>query len=326
MPIDRRATLIALSPMLFGAALAQPTASGYPARPVTVLAPFAAGGTVDIVARVIGQKLGRELGQQFVIENRGGAGGSIATAMLAHAAPDGYTLLLATSTTLAFAPSLYEKLPYDPVQDFTPLGLTTALPVLLVVDPALGVDSVADLVALMKSKPGALNYGSAGIGSPHHLAMELFKSMTGTDAAHVPYRGVAPALTDLLGGRISLMFTDAAPALGFIRDGKIKPLAVSSGTRLEVLPDLPTVVEAGVKGFDVTAWHAMLAPAGLPAAMASLLTRELDAYLATAATRERFKEIGVQILDKPPAEQVAYTRQEIARWGEVIRQAGIKAQ
>ena len=308
------------------ASVAQPADISYPIRPVTLVVPYPPGGSMDVIGRLFAQHLETKLGRSFVVENRPGAGTTLAASSIAHGAPDGYTLLLATSTTLAFAPSLYEKLPYDPVTDFTPLGLTTALPVLLAVDPGLGVNSVQELVALMKAKPGALNYGSAGNGSPHHLAMELFKSTTGTEATHVPYRGVAPALTDLLGGRISLMFTDAAPALGFIREGKLKVLAVSSGTRLDALPDVPTMVEAGVAGFEVTAWHAMLAPPGLPAPIAALLSRELHGYLSASSTRDRLKEIGVQILDRPPAEQVAYTRAEIARWGEVIRRAGIKAQ
>ena len=308
------------------AQVARPADISYPIRPVTLVVPYPPGGSMDVLGRLFAQHLESKLGRSFVVENRPGAGTTLAAGAIAHATPDGYMLLLATSTTLAFAPSLYEKLPYDPVTDFTPLGLTTALPVLLAVDPALGVNSVKELVALMKAKPGVLNYGSAGTGSPHHLAMELFKSMTGTEATHVPYRGTAPALTDLLGGRISMMFTDAAPALGFIREGKLKVLAISSGTRLDVLPEVPTMVEAGIPGFEVTAWHAMLAPPGLPEPIAALLSRELHGYLSDASTRDRLKEIGVQILDRPPAEQVAYTRSEIARWGEVIRKAGIKAQ
>lgn len=305
-----------------GSGLAQP----YPARPVTLVVPYPPGGSMDVIGRLFARRLEAKLGQPFVVENRPGAGTTLAATATARGTPDGYSLLLATSTTLAFAPALYDKLAYDPVKDFSPLGLTTALPVLLVVDPGLGVASVGDLVRLLKARPGALNYASAGIGSPHHLAMELFKSVTGTEATHVPYRGVAPALTDLLGGRVSLMFTDAAPALGFIRDGKIKALAVSSGTRLDALADLPTMVQAGVANFEVTAWHAMLAPPGLPPAIAETLQRELGAYLREPATKTALGEIGVQILDRPPAEQVAFTQAEIARWGEVIRRAGVKAQ
>lgn len=297
--------------------------SSYPSRPVSFVVPYTAGGSTDVITRMIAKRLEQRLGQSFVVENRPGAGTTLAAAAVARGTPDGHTLLFATSTTLAFAPSLYSQLAYDPVKDFTPIGLVTAIPFVLVVQPSLGVNSLPDLIALLKAKPGELSYGSAGPGSPHHLAMELFKSRAGVNAVHVPYRGTSPALTDIIGGRTGLMFVDAAPALGFIADGRLKALAVSSARRLEALPDVPTIAELIWPDFDVTAWQAVVAPPGVPKPVVDTLNKELLDFLALPATKEQLTALGVQALPGTPQELTNYTRSEIEKWGAVIKGASI---
>jgi tripartite-type tricarboxylate transporter receptor subunit TctC len=235
--------------------VANAPAQDYPVKPVRIVVPYAAGGGTDALARFLAGGLERRLGQPFIIENRPGQGTATGAAHVARAAPDGYTLLAATSSTLAFNPSVYKKLPYDPVADFSLVSLIAAVPFVLVVNPALPVGSVAELVALAKAKPGALSYGSGGMGAPHHIYMELFKSMTGTDIKHIPYRGGGPALNDVVAGHVPMMFGDVAPVTGLVREGRVKALGVTVGSRVESIPDVPTMVEAGLAGYEASSEH-----------------------------------------------------------------------
>ncbi len=245
-----------------------------------------------------------------------------AALFVARAAPDGYTLLAATSSTLAFNPSVYKKLPYDPVTDFSPITLIAAVPFVLVVNPALPAGSVADLVRLAKSKPGELSYASGGMGAPHHIYMELFKSMTGTDIRHVPYRGGGPALNDVVAGHVPMMFGDVGPVTGLVREGRVKGLGVTVGKRVETIPDVPTLVEAGLAGYEANSWQSIVAPANVPRPIVAALNKALTGFLAEPATREHFLKLGMQPLSSTPEEFGAYIRAEITKWAPIIKAAG----
>ncbi|QTL02145.1 tripartite tricarboxylate transporter substrate binding protein [Aquabacter sp. L1I39] len=301
------------------------SAQTYPTRPVTLVVPYAPGGASDALGRLVAKWLQEKLGQPFVVENRPGAGSAVGADFVARATPDGYTLLLATSTTLAINPALYKKLPYDPLTSFTPVGLVANVPFVLVANPSTGVKTLKDFVALAKAKPGTLTYGSAGNGSPQHLFMELLKTSTGIDVIHVPYKGSAPAMNDLVGGQISLMVSDLAPALGQIQAGKITPLGVTTAQRLPGLPDVPTLAEAGVAGYEATAWQGIVGPAGLPPDIVSALSAQLRAFVADPATAEAFARIGLQPISDTPSEFAAYIRTEIGKWGPVVRATGATA-
>ena len=269
-----------------------------------------------------GERARKELGQPFIIENRPGQGTATGALFVARAAPDGYTLLAATSSTLAFNPSVYKKLPYDPVTDFSPITLIAAVPFVLVVNPALPVGSVADLVRLAKSKPGELSYASGGMGAPHHIYMELFKSMTGTDIRHVPYRGGGPALNDVVAGHVPMMFGDVGPVTGLVREGRVKGLGVTVGKRVETIPDVPTLVEAGLAGYEANSWQSIVAPANVPRPIVVALNKALTGFLAEPATREHFLKLGMQPLSSTPEEFGAYIRAEITKWAPIIKAAG----
>jgi tripartite-type tricarboxylate transporter receptor subunit TctC len=299
------------------------SAQTYPQRPVTVIVPYAAGGTTDILARMVGQTLGDKLGQSFVIENKPGAGTALGAATVARSEPDGQTLLIATSTTLAINASLFKKLSYDPVADFSPVSLVAAIPLLVVVNPSLPVNSLQDLIALAKSQPGTLSYGSAGTGSPHHLAAELLKTMAGVDIKHVPYKGSAPALTDVVAGHIPLMLTDIAPALPFIENGQLKVLAVTSAKRASAAPSVPTVAEAGIHGYEAVAWQSLVAPAKTPQAIVSRLNSEIAQFLADPINREKLVKLGMEPLGGSPEEFAAYIKTETVKWADVVKKAGI---
>ena len=260
-------------------------AQDYPSRPVTLVVPYPAGGGLDALARVLGQKLADRLGKPVVVENRTGAGTVIGAASVAKAAPDGYTIMLGTSTPFAITATLNKSLPYDPAKDFAPIALVSNAPFLLLVHPSQPVHSVADLVALAKSKPGQLSYGSAGPGSPQNLSFELLKTLTGINVVHVPYRGDGPALTDLVAGHIPTMFGEPTPILPLLKDGKVRALGVSSASRLPIAPDIPTLAEAGVPGFDLTSWQMIVAPAGTPKEIVDRLHDEVKAVLALPEIR-----------------------------------------
>ncbi len=303
---------------------ASTSAQDYPNRQVTLVVPYAAGGGLDVFARQLAQRLSDRLGKPFVVENRTGAGTTIGSASVARAAPDGYTLMLGTSTPFAINATLNKNLPYDPGKDFAPIVLTSNAPFMLVVNAALPVRSLDDWIAWVRAQPGKLSYGSAGPGSPHHLSMELLKSMTGTNLVHVPYRGDALALNDLVAGHIPTQFTEPTPSLPLVRAGKIRALGISSTTRLGPLPDVPTLAEAGVPGFDFVSWQMIVAPAGTPSDIVARLHRELKAIIALPEVQQEYARTGRIAVDSPPPDALLqFMRHEIVRLGKVVEAAGI---
>jgi tripartite-type tricarboxylate transporter receptor subunit TctC len=294
----------------------------YPVKPVRIVVPYAAGGGTDALARFLAQGLERHLGQPFIIENRPGQGTATGGAYVARSAPDGYTLLAATSSTLAFNPSVYRKLPYDPLLDFSLISLVAAVPFVLVVNPSLPANSVSELVKLAKVEPGALSYASGGIGAPHHIYMELFKRMTGTDIRHIPYRGGGPALGDVVAGHVAIMFGDVGPVTGLVREGRVKALGVTVGKRVETIPDVPTLVEAGLAGYEANSWQSLVAPANVPFPIVDTLNEALTAFLAEPATKSHFLQLGMQPISSTPQEFASYLRTEITKWAPVISAAG----
>ena len=314
-------TLAAVVATLVSAtALAQP----YPSKPVRFVVPYAAGGATDLIARVIGEKLAASLGQPFIVDNRPGAATLLGAQLVAKAEPDGYTLLMATSTTLAINASLYSKLPYDPVKDFAPISLAIQHPFVLLVNPNLPAQSVKELVALAKSKPGQLAYASGGSGSFPHLAMAMFQTMTGIDVIHVPYKGSAPALTDLMSGQIAMMFDNTA--LNHVKGGRIRALAVTTKDRLSVMPDVPTLQEAGVAGYELAAWQGVIAPAGTPRPIVERLNAEIVKLMQQPDTKARLTADGGQIITSTPDQFAAYIKSEIGRFAKVVKDSGAKVE
>jgi tripartite-type tricarboxylate transporter receptor subunit TctC len=312
-----------LTGLVVAALVAPAAAQDYPAKPVTIIVPFAAGGGTDIVARLVAGKLEQRFGKSFLIENKAGAGSTTGAAAAAKAAPDGYTLLMAPSPTMAVAVTIYKNLPYEPVADFVPLALVAQTPFALIVNPSLPIHSVADLIKYAKEKPGTLSYGSAGPGTPHHLYAELLKSMTGIDMSHVPYRGSGPLVNDVVGGHLPLTFVDVPPAVGVIQTGKVRAIALSSKARLPTFPDLPPVDDT-VPGFDAASWQMLVAPAKTPRPIVDKLHAELKAILATAEMKERFASDGMLMMDNPSVEGLQdFVKAEIVRWGKVAQQAGL---
>jgi tripartite-type tricarboxylate transporter receptor subunit TctC len=323
--MKRRTALAAIVVLMLAAAgTAAVRAEDYPTRPITLVVPYTPGGSTEILARIVGDKLGKRVGKPVVVEMRPGAGTVIGAAAVAQAPPDGYTLLMATPTPLAINVTVHKKLPYDPATDFVPLGMVASAPFLLLVNPSLPVHSVKELIAYAKANPGKLSYGSGGVGSPHHLYMELFKSMTGTQMTHVPYKGSLPALTDVVGGHIQLLFCDIPPAAGMITAGKVRVLAVSTAKRVPSYPDVPTVAEAGVPGFAVAGWFMIVAPAKTPRAIVDKLHETLIAVAADPEVKARIAQLSLVELPTPPiADMQDFVDSEIARWGKIVKQAGI---
>lgn len=298
-------------------------AQAFPNKPLRLVVPFPAGGPTDIVARPLAQLLGDAMGQQVVIDNRGGAGGSIAADLVSHSPPDGYTILMGTVGTNAINPALYKKLSYDVSTGFTALGLVASAPVAVVVNPGAPYASVAELIAAAKKDPGGVVFGSAGNGTPGHLTGEMFAKAAGIELKHVPYKGSAPAISDLLGGQIPLMFDPVQSVLQYVRGGKLRALAVSSAERSPVLPQVPTLNEAGLKGFEATAWWALFAPAGVPPAITSKLMTEARRIVETKSFRDRLLEVGVQTPSGSPLGFAEFQKSEIAKWGKVVRDANV---
>ena len=316
-----RTLLVALllATLYAGAAAAQ----AWPARPVRIVVGFPPGGTSDILARTIASRLSDPLGQPVVVENRTGAGGNIGAESVAKAAPDGYTLLMGT-TSQAISQSLYRTLNYDLMRDFAPITQAVNYSNLLVVHPSAGVSNVAELLALARAKPGVLNYGTAGNGTPPHMTGELFKSYTGVDILHVPYKGGAPAIVDLVAGQIPMMFDNVPPLLPHVRSGRIRALANTSLTRLSVLPEVPTLNESGLKGFDAVGWNGLLAPAGTPREIVARLHTEVARILRAADVREQLTSQGADIVGNSPDEFSVWIRNEITKWAGVVRTSGAK--
>jgi tripartite-type tricarboxylate transporter receptor subunit TctC len=318
-----RVTLAAALLALAGAAPA--AADNYPSKPIKLVVPYPAGGTADILARVIGQQLWSRLGQPVVVENRPGAGTAIGAEAVAKAEPDGYTLLMGTVSSHAMNPSI-TRVDYDPIKDFTPVAGVASVPFVLVVSPSTPAQSVGELIALAKSKPGEINYASAGNGTSNHLAGELFRSMAGIDIVHVPYRGSAPALSDVIAGHVQMMFDLAATALPQVRAKTVRALGIASRARSPLAPDLPTIAEAGLPGFEASAWFGIFGPAGLPSAVADKLRTEIDAALKSPEVRERLTEQASDPLTfETSAAFAAFVKAERERWGKLIRDAKITA-
>ncbi len=305
-------------------ALVPANAADYPSRRITLIAPWPPAGAIDTLCRELAPGVGDLLGQPVVVENRPGAGSTIGTADAAKAAPDGYTLVMAGSGSLAISPTLYKQLSYDPRKDFTPIALVARVPFVLVVNPSLPVQSVADLIDYAKAHPGSLTYGSGGAGSPHQLFAEMFKSITGIEMTHVPYKGSAPALTDVIGGHVALMFADPAPALPLIKAGKVRALGVTSAARLPSALDIPPLAEAGVPGFDAAGWGMVVAPAHTPA---PIVTKLYDAFRAVESRpeiRDRLTFLGLAPQTSPPPSTLqAFIDDEMLRWSKVVRAAGV---
>jgi len=308
-------------------AVAAPTGAqtaAYPTKPVRLVVPFPPGGATDTIARAVAQKLGETWGQSFVVDNRPGAGGNIGTELVARAAPDGYTLEMGTVGTHAINASLYSKLPFDHVKDFAPIILVAGVPNVLEVTPSLPVNSVQELIAYAKANPGKLNFASSGNGTSIHLSGELFKVMTGVQMTHVPYKGSAPALQDLIAGQVQLMFDNLPPSLPQIKAGKLRALAVTSATRAPALPDVPTVAESGLPGFEASSWFGLLAPAGTPPALIAKINAEVLAWLASPEGKEKLASIGANPAGGSPEDFARHIQAETAKWAKVVKESGAK--
>jgi len=298
-------------------------AEDYPARAVTVVVPYAAGGGTDLLARLLGARLEQRLGRPFVVENKAGAATAIAATAVAHAPADGYTLLLATSTTMAINVSMSKHLAYDPARELSPVALVTQSPFVLVVNPELPVHSVAELIAYAKAHPGELNYGSAGIGSFHHLSAEMLSRLAGIKMTHIPYKATPPALNDVVAGRVHLIFGDVTSTLPLVAGGKVRALGVSTAQRVASAPDIAPLAEVGIPGYDSSSWQMLVAPAKTPQPIVALLNRTLREVLEEPAIRAELGRRGlIPVVTDPPEKLQQFVKDEIVRWGELVRQAG----
>jgi len=325
---------LAMKPMLPILSLAVATiaaatgisAQDFPTRPITLVVPYAAGGGNDIMARVAGEIMSKSLGQQIVIENRGGAGGSIATRAVAKAAPDGYTLVLGGTGTLAINPTLYPNVGYDPRKDFAPIGLIGTSALVLVVHPSIPARNLKELIAYAKANPGKLNYASAGVGSGIHLAAEYFRFQAGIDMAHVPYKGSAPALTDLIGGHVSMYFSSMPPAISLVKEGKLRALAVTGLTRSPIFPELPTMSEAALPGFEAVLHYGIVAPSGTPRPVITQLNNALRTAVLSPELKAKLAADGTEPLASTPEEYAADIDKEETKWSAIVKKSGAKAQ
>jgi tripartite-type tricarboxylate transporter receptor subunit TctC len=299
-------------------------AADYPIHPVSFIVPFAPGGVTSLFARILGQKLEQRLGKPFVVENRPGGGGITAAAAVANATPDGYTIMMASSTVLAINVTMRKSLPYDPRTGLTPIALLARVPFVLVVNPALPIQSVADLVKLAREKPGQIAFGTPGPGTFHHLNAEMFKSIFGLDLVHVPYKGSAPALNDLIGGHIQMMFCDVPPAMALIQTGKIRALGVTTAERVPAVADIPPLADVGVPGYDTASWHTVTTTGNVPAPIVDKLYANIREIMSDASVTEALVKDGAipQVSPSPP-EMKRFVESEILRWGKVIEQAGL---
>jgi tripartite-type tricarboxylate transporter receptor subunit TctC len=308
-------TMLALAP----AAQAQE----YPSRPIRLVVPFSPGGPVDIVGRLTAQKLSEEFAQQVVVDNRAGGGGNIAIEIVARSAPDGYTLLMGANGTNAINPSLYPKLAVNPATELVPIGIVASSPMILVIHPSVSAHSTKELIALAKAKPGAISFASSGNGSTAHLSSELFKSMTGINIVHIPYKGAGPALTDLVGGQVQMMFTGISSTLPYVKAGRLKALGVSSEKRVPILPDVPAVNEE-IAGYEVNTWYGMFAPVQLPKPLVGRLNQTLARIFATPDARQRLAALGAEPVTMSPEQFSLAVRKEIVKWAKVIKESGAR--
>jgi tripartite-type tricarboxylate transporter receptor subunit TctC len=316
---------LALGLLALDLAIALPAnAQDYPSQTLKIVVPFVAGGGVDVVARIIAPNLSEELGQPVIIENRGGAGGMIGAAAVAQAPPDGYTVLLGTGSTHGTNSSVYSHLPYDPVRDFTPIVLISSSPLLLIVPPPSPAKSVSELIALARSRPGELSFGSYGTGSINHLGAELFNSMAKIQANHVPYRGSAPALTDLMAGRLHYMFDGVSTSLGYLQAGTIRALGVAGPKRSPVLPDQPTISEAGLPGYDTMVWFGLFAPAGTPKSIVDRVNSATNAVLASPRVKEALEKLGIDAVGGSPGVLASKVQSELQKWAAIVREKNIR--
>jgi tripartite-type tricarboxylate transporter receptor subunit TctC len=320
----KRRTSVFVAALIVAAAPA--LAQDYPTRPITLIVPYAAGGGNDVMARIVADKMGAALGQPIVVENRGGAGGSIATRAVAHAPADGYTLGLGGTGTLAIDPTLYPNVGYDPRKDFAPIGLIATSALVVLVHPSVPAKTIPELIALAKQEPGKLAYASAGVGSGIHLGAELFAYMAGIKLTHVPYKGSAPALTDLLGGHVQIYFSSLPPAIGLVQDGKVRALAVTGPERSKIFPDLPTVAEAALPGYAAVLHYGIVAPAPTPKPVVDKLAAALGTAIASPDVARKIATDGAEIMGMTPAEYAADIDREEAKWSEVVRRSGAKAE
>jgi tripartite-type tricarboxylate transporter receptor subunit TctC len=319
---------------LFGLVLAAGLAAGsataqtakFPDKPIKILVGFSAGGGTDVVARILAQKMSESLGQTVVVENRPGASGMIAGEVVAKSPADGYTLMMGSQTTYAVAPTLYKKESLDPARDFAGVAMGAISPLVLVVHPSVTAQSVSDVIAMAKAKPGAVYFGSGGLGTTPHMTGELFSSVAGIKLAHVPYRGEAPAINDLIGGQIPLMFANLSAVIGNIRAGQLRALAVTSAQRAPAAPEIPTVAEAGLHGFEAATWFALVAPAGTSSDVLARLNAEVKRAIALPDVKQRYADLGMTAEDSTPAGLDAYIKSEIAKWTKVIKDANIRPQ
>lgn len=295
----------------------------YPTRPIRLVVPYPPGGGTDIIARIVGQKLTENLGQQIIVDNRGGAGGTIGTDIVAKSVPDGYTILMAP-TSHVINPSIYSKLPYDTVKDFVPITFAVSATILLVVHPSVPAKSVKELIALAKARPGQLNFGSAGNGTVFHLAAELFKRQAGIDMVHVPFKGGGPTIANLVAGQVSLAFETMLALSPFLKAGRVRALAVASAKRSSVMPELPTIAELGFPSIVAENWYGVYAPAGTSKAIISRLNTEIVKILRTQEVKERFQGLGTEVVASTPEELAEYIRSEIEKWSKTAKEAGAR--
>lgn len=314
-----------VSALALGLGCASAFAQGYPTKPIRLVVPYPAGGPLDITARAIGQKLSEAWKQPVVVDNRAGAGGNIGADLVAKSAPDGYTLLMGAVATHAINPSLYSKIPYDPVKDFTPVALVAQVPNILVVNPAVPAKTVRELIDLAHAKPDYLNFGSGSTGSTGHLAGELFKTVAGVRMVHIPYKGSAPATADLLAGQVQLMFDNLASALPNVKAGRLRALAVTTLARSPFVPELPTIAESGLPGFDLTTWFGLMVPAGTPPEIVAKLNAEVVHALNSKDMRERLEKMGAEPpVNNTPEHFAAFIRSEAAKYAKVVKDSGAK--
>ncbi|MBP3980133.1 MULTISPECIES: Bug family tripartite tricarboxylate transporter substrate binding protein [unclassified Acidovorax] len=312
------ASLAAGAATLPGAAFAQ----AYPTKPISIVVPFSAGGTTDILARLVGQYLSTELGQPVVVDNKAGAGGNIGGQYAARAAADGYTLFMGTVGTHAINASLYKKMPFDPIKDFAPLTRVANVPNLLVANPQQPFKTVPEMIAYAKANPGKINFGSPGNGASPHLSGELFKSLAKVDLTHIPYKGSAPAVTDLLGNQIAIMFDNLPSVIPHVRSGKLRAIAISTAKRSPELPDVPTIAEAGVPGYEAMSWFGMFAPAATPKPVLDKLSAALAKVLANPEVKKKIADQGGESVNETPAQFAAFIKSESTKWGKVVKESG----